>query len=229
MAGAHDLVAPVVHPWRAAPPLRTQSGSQPKWLTAPGIRRTGEAWPYTVSDGPAQFRGNANQTRYPQAARSRSAKLPPFCSPNNTGRWHAGCRPSRGPHLPAQRPPSGNRSAGQARPLPSPPPRAAHRAGTAGAGKARTSQPRAGESRDAERTARVHKIDHATSRTTDAAGDVGASDRARISETGTTTRRLTRGEPNTTPRCTVVQVLFTAADLRQTGSRRSNRWQWQRS
>ena len=157
------------------------------------------------------------------------SKAAPFFSPNNTGRWHAGCRPSRGPHLPAHRPPSGNRSAGQARPLPSPPPRAAHRAGMAGAGKARTSRPRAGESRDAERTARVHKIDHATSRTRDAAGDVGASDRARISETGTTTRRLTRGEPHTTPRCTVVQVLFTAADLRQTGSRRSNRWQWQRS
>ena len=30
MAGVHDLVALVVHPWRAAPPLRAQNGSEAK-------------------------------------------------------------------------------------------------------------------------------------------------------------------------------------------------------
>ena len=30
MDGVHDLVALVVHPWRAAPPLRAQNGSEAK-------------------------------------------------------------------------------------------------------------------------------------------------------------------------------------------------------
>ena len=30
MPGVHDLVALVVHPWRAAPPLRAQNGSEAK-------------------------------------------------------------------------------------------------------------------------------------------------------------------------------------------------------
>ena len=178
MAGAHDLVALVVHPWRAAPPLRAQSGSQAKMAHCFGNPKNGRSM---AVDCPGRF-GTVPREResdvIPSDSTQSHRKAALLFSPNNTRRWHAGCRPARGPHLPTHRPPSGNRSAGQARPLPSPPPRAAHRAGMAGAGKARTSRPRAGESRDAGRTACVHKIHHAISGTRDVAGDLGANARA---------------------------------------------------
>ena len=178
MAGAHDPGAPVVHPWRAAPPLRAQSGSQAKMAHCFGNPKNARSMavycPGWVGPAPRERESDAILS----GSTHRCRKAAPFSFPNDTRRWRAACRPAREFHLPTHRPPSGNRSAGQTRPPPSPPPHAAHRAGMAVTGKARTSRPRAGESRDAERTACVHKIHRAISGTRDVAGDARANARA---------------------------------------------------
>ena len=74
MAGG-DPVAPVVPPGARPRPSARKVAHRPKQLTASGIRTAEEAWPCSVPGGSVQFRGNANQTRYSQTARSRTGKL----------------------------------------------------------------------------------------------------------------------------------------------------------